>query len=173
MLTVLREPFVRVVFGAAYLESAVPLAVLAWGMFFAYTGAVYLNLFIVRRLHRLMLLVSVVTVAVNVAINLLLIPRYGATGAALATVASNLVGYAVWALHPETAPFMGECTRAAARPFAAVAIAWLVIAAAGAQGSVAAGAAVSVYAVVMLLIGGITRADVDLVRRLLAGAPAA
>lgn len=171
VLTVLREPFVRLVFGASYLGSAVPLAVLAWGMFFAYTGAVYLNLFIVRRLHRLMLLVSLVTLAVNVAVNLWLIPPYGATGAAVATVVSNLVGYVVWALHPDTAPFMVECTRLAARPLAGVGLAWGVLALTSAEGLVAAGVVVGVYAGVLLLSGGITRADLDLVRRLVMAEP--
>lgn len=173
LFTVLREPFVRLVFGAEYLESAVPLAVLAWGMFFAYTGAVYLNLFIVRRLQRLMLVVSAVTVTVNIAVNLWLIPQYGATGAALATVASNVVGYAVWALHPVTAPFMKECTRTAARPLASVMVAWLIVALVGVRGAAAGAVVLPVYVALMWLFGGITRTDVDLVRRLLVPEPTA
>jgi len=173
VITVLREPCVRVFFGEGYRESAVPLAVLAWGMFFAYTGAVYLNLFIVRRLQRLMVVVSVGTLAVNVVVNLWLIPRYGATGAAVATVVSNIFGYAVWALHPETAPFMAECTRVTARPLAGVALAWLVLAVTGADGLVAAAVAAGVYGGTLLLTGGVTRSDLNLLRRLVASESAA
>jgi len=54
LLTVVRHEVVSLVFGQQYGESATPLAILAWGMFFAYTGAVYLNLFIVQRYQRLL-----------------------------------------------------------------------------------------------------------------------
>src|SRR5262249_46926329 len=110
VLTLMRDVLVRTVFGAEYLGTALPMAILGWSMFFAYTGAVYLNLFIVRHLQRLLLLVSAVTVTVNVAVNVWLIPRYGATGAAVATLVSNAIGYIAWSLHPQTASFMKACS---------------------------------------------------------------
>ena len=168
LLTLLRHEFVRLVFGAQYAASAAPLAILGWGMFFSYTGAVFLNLFIVQRLQRLMLLVSVITVAANVGLNLWLIPPYGASGAAWATVAANLIGFAVWSVHPETAAFMAACLAAALRPLVGVGLAWLAVAGLGLAGGVSAVTALAFYAAAMVLLGGVDRSDVARFRRLFA-----
>jgi O-antigen/teichoic acid export membrane protein len=173
VLTVMRQQFVGVVFGAQYADSSMPLAVLAWGMFFAYTGAVYINLFIVQHQQRLLLLVSVLTLAVNIAANLLLIPPFGATGAALATVVANLVGFLCWAFLPTTAPFIRVCIVEAVRPLAGVAVAWALVALLSLEGTVAVAFVLALYALVMVVSGGFSLSDVELVRRLLATEPAA
>lgn len=168
ILTLLRREFVVLVFGSQYSDSATPLAILAWGTFFAYAGAVYLSLFIVQRRQRLLLLVSVAAVGANILSNLLLIPSYGATGAAVAMVIGNVVGFACWAVHPETRPFMAVCIAEAARPLVAVLTAWAAVAALSLAPLPAAIVAVPIYAIVMAVIGGFTRSDIDLVRQLFA-----
>ena len=173
LLTMTRLEFVQIVFGQQYSNSAEPLALLAWGMFFAYTGAVYLNLFIVQHRQRLLLFVSVIAMSVNIIANLVLIPSYGATGAALAMVIGNLAGFACWTLHPATAPFMSVCIAEAARPLVAVGLAWLVATLSSLHGIAAAGLALLIYVGCMALSGGFSRSDIDLVRRLFAAEPPA
>ncbi len=172
-LTLCRDPFVRFVFGAQYSASAAPLAILGWGMFFAYTGAVYLNLFIVQRHHRLMLLVSLVAVAVNIIANLCLIPPFGATGAAAAMVIGNVAGFMCWAVHPATARYMAVCMAEAVRPVLAVALAAGLAAVLQLEGLVAAAATLGVYLAAMVALRGFSWSDVELVRRLFAAEPAA
>ncbi|MBI3781892.1 MAG: flippase [Deltaproteobacteria bacterium] len=168
VLTLTRDEMIDVFFGAAYRSSGVPLVILAWGMFFAYTGAVYLNLFIVQSLHRLMLLVSLVALVADVAINFWLIPRYGASGAAAATVLANLVGFVFWALHPSTAGFIAVCLRETLRPLASIGGAWGMVWLLHLDGLPAAVTAVGSYLAVLAALGGVGRGDVVLIRQLFA-----
>jgi O-antigen/teichoic acid export membrane protein len=167
--TLARHELVALVFGASYAGGATALAILAWGMFFGYTGAVYLNLFIVHSLHRLMLVVSLVALTVNIGLNLWLIPRYGAAGAAAATVFSNIVGFGFWLAHPQTAPFMRVCAQEALRPLLSVAAAWLGVWASGTTGFTAAGLSLLIFVAVLAALRGFTWSDVDLMRRMFAG----
>jgi len=136
-------------------------------MFFTYTGAVYLNLFIVQRQQRLLLLVSLITLALNIGLNVLLIPPYGASGSAAATLVASFAGFVCWLLIPATAPFMTTCFSEAARPLLSVAVAWLALSWLSLSGLTAALLGVALYAVVLVLSGGIGRGDVDLIRRFL------
>ncbi len=171
LLTLTRYELVVAVFGEQYRDSALPLAILGWGMFFAYTGAVYLNLFIIEHLQRVMVLVSAVAVAVNIGANLLLIPSYGATGTAIAVVMGNVVGFALFAALPSTGRFMAVCVRETARPLIGVTVAWISVTALSLSGVAAGVVALAVYVGVMLLVRGLNWSDIDLVRRLFAGAP--
>src|SRR5262249_36660968 len=144
------------------------LAILTWGMYFAYTGAVYLSLFVIEHLQRVMVLVSAAALVVNVAVNLLLIPSYGAVGTAVAVVAGNVVGFGLFAALPETGRFMRSCVGETARPFIGVMVAWASVAAVGLSGIIAAVVALAVYLGVMLLSRGLDWSDLHLVRRLFA-----
>jgi len=86
------EDVVRTVFGAAYLPAAPALAVLVAGQ--SFRAIVGLDGDIVKAMDRteIELGSALAGLVVNVALNLYLIPRYGITGAAFATV----VGYIVY-----------------------------------------------------------------------------
>jgi O-antigen/teichoic acid export membrane protein len=165
ILTVAREQTMRLIFGAAYVDGSAALAILAWSMYFAYNGAVYLNLVFVQALHRLMLIVSALALACNVALNLALIPTHGAAGAAAATAASAGFGYLFWTFHPETRSFMAVCWRESLRPLASLALASLVIFLTGAAGGWGAIAGIAVYSIALVASGGLNRADLDVLRR--------
>ena len=169
VITLARNELVALLFGAAYAGSAVPLAILAWGTFFAYVGTVSLNLFIVRREQRVVVLVSVIGVAVNIVANLLLIPAYGATGAALAMVIGNSASFAAFTLIPRTAPFMRVCMAQAVRPAAAVGAAWCIVAPVPLPLLPTVTLALAIYTAVMVASRGITRDDVVRARRWLQG----
>lgn len=164
-LTAARDQAMRWMFGAAYADGAAALAILAWSMFFAYTGAVYLNLVFVQALHRLMLVVSVLALSLNVALNFALIPSYGAAGAAAATAASAFFGFLFWTVHPETRSFMAVCWRESLRPGLSVALAWAAILATGASGGWSAAVGIAVYSVVLVTLGGLSLADLEILRR--------
>jgi O-antigen/teichoic acid export membrane protein len=87
----LAEPVTVLLFGSEYQESGLILAVLAFGYYFnAALGPNGLTLKIYGKVGYIVKL-NLVTVAVNVAVNLALIPRYGAFGAALGTTATLVV----------------------------------------------------------------------------------
>lgn len=167
-LTVMRREFTAAVFGPGYEGGADALAILAWNMFFGYTGSVYLNLFIAQARQRSAVLVTLLSVIVNLACNLAWIPHYGATGAAAATLVASAASFASWCVLPATRPYMLLCMRETWRAIlasaAAVGALWLL----GLSG-IAAVLAVSVtYLVALWRLGGVAWTDVALVQRLFA-----
>ena len=80
---------IRLLFGHDYRDAAPVMAVYTWALFFAFQGVARGQHLLNLRLVRLSLLFSVVGLGVSLALNFLLIPRYGIMGAAVATVVSN------------------------------------------------------------------------------------
>jgi len=89
--TLLSRPLTVLLFGARYEQSALLLALLACGYYFS--AAVGLNGLTLRVYGKVRYLVgiNVATAAINLIANLLLIPRFGATGAAAGTLVALVV----------------------------------------------------------------------------------
>ena len=164
VLTLERDRIIRMLFGGGYASGTAALAILAWGMFFSYTGAIILGLMVVRSQQRVIGVVSLLSLMINLALNVLLIPRWGATGAAAANLVSNAVGFGVLCVVPQTSSIMEVCWKEAARPLAAIAIAAALVGLLPSE--VRAVAAVTVYAAIVLLIGAVGRQDWALARAL-------
>jgi O-antigen/teichoic acid export membrane protein len=84
----LAEPFTVTAYGARYEDSATYLMLLSFGYYF--NAALGFNGLTLKVFGKLKYIVSInaLAAAVNVAINLVLIPRYGALGAAIGTTAT-------------------------------------------------------------------------------------
>ncbi|MCK6556418.1 flippase [Candidatus Binatia bacterium] len=161
-----REALVRVLFGAGYVDGGSDaLGVLAWWLFFSYTAAVYLGLMIVRSQQRLIAVISTAALAVNVGLNLILIPRWGASGAAVAMLTSSATSFVLFSIAADSRAAMRVCYGEAARPAAALAVGGL---AAGLLAPYALGPvlAVPLYVAALVLIGGLGREDIAFARRL-------
>ncbi|CAH2032039.1 flippase [Trichlorobacter ammonificans] len=107
-VTLLAPWLVRLLFGPSYQPAAPLLAVLIWAGLFANITVVRNAHFIALEWGRSLLWATTAGAAANVLLNLLLIPRYGAMGAALATclsywIAAHGACYAVPALRPAAA----------------------------------------------------------------------
>jgi len=87
--TLLAVPIVRVVFGPAYADAAPILATHVWTSVFVFWGVVGETWYLNEGLTRLTLVRTGSAAVANVAMNLVLIPRYGGVGAALATLLSQ------------------------------------------------------------------------------------
>ncbi len=88
----LAQPLIAFLYGARYERAAPVLALLSLGSYFNVAlGFNLQTLKVIRRL-RYITVVSVLAVLVDVAVNLVLIPRYGAVGAAMGT-AGTLILY--------------------------------------------------------------------------------
>lgn len=165
LVTLEREVLIRVLFGAAYVAGADALAVLAWGMFFSYTAAVYVSLMIVRSQQRLLAVISALSLVANVALNVVWIPRWGATGAAAATLATSAASFVLLCLAPQTRGMMRTCCDAAFRPLAAIAVS-VVLASVFSPADLRVYIAPLLYLMSLPLFGAVNRQDWALARQL-------
>jgi PST family polysaccharide transporter len=84
---------VRVLYGKQFLPAGPLLAVLIWSEIAVFFATVIYNVLIAKNQQWLLPVPTLVGAAVNVALNVVLIPRYGAAGAAWATLVSYTVAW--------------------------------------------------------------------------------
>jgi len=89
--TVLADKLLHALFGVGYVSAAPTLAVLVWVVLFMYLDYLTLNMLIATERSADAAISTGVCVPVSLGLNLLLIPRYGITGAAAAAVATQAV----------------------------------------------------------------------------------
>jgi O-antigen/teichoic acid export membrane protein len=87
----LARPLLVFLFGAGYAAATAPLRILAVGLPVVFTIWILHAVAISVDRERLLLRTGLVGLAVNVALNLYVIPRYGPNGAALATVVGEVI----------------------------------------------------------------------------------
>jgi polysaccharide transporter, PST family len=91
-------PIVHLLYGTEFAASAPALAVHIWGVLFMNVGGVH-NLWVIHEGRtRYTILSTTIGAAVNIGLNIVLIPRLGALGAAIATVVSYATIFVVVAL---------------------------------------------------------------------------
>ena len=91
LFTVLAEPVFRILYGEAYLPAVNPLRIITWYTAFSYLG-VARNAWIVGKNKQKYLIWIYLSAALsNIVLNLLLIPVWGASGAALASLATQFI----------------------------------------------------------------------------------
>lgn len=79
------------VFGSGYKSSAEVLQIMAWTSVLGFQNYIVWYAILAARLERRVTMIMIAGLAFNVVANLILIPRYGSTGAAAALVASDLL----------------------------------------------------------------------------------
>lgn len=90
LVTVLATPLIRILGGAAFLpDSAVALTLLIWSIPIGFVNSVTQYVLIAVGQQRFLTRAFLIGVAFNVTANLILIPRYGFAGAAVATILSE------------------------------------------------------------------------------------
>ncbi|GIW45856.1 MAG: hypothetical protein KatS3mg077_3138 [Candidatus Binatia bacterium] len=148
------------VFGGKYRDAWPAVVLLSWNMLLAYLGAVYVNVFLIERRYRHLLLVSSLSVLVNVLCNLLWIPRYGGPGAAAATLLSSVVALVLWFAFTATRTVMTDCMRASAPAvFAGMGAVIPALVLGWRSGPLWAIVTMGLYVVLLLAFGGLGRAD--------------
>lgn len=93
-MSVLATPLASLIFGSAYAASGNILAIHIWSVVFVFLGAGTTPWIINERLPKLALYQTGLGAALNIALNLYLIPMHGAIGAAIATTCSQCVS--IW-----------------------------------------------------------------------------
>jgi O-antigen/teichoic acid export membrane protein len=99
--TILANKIIVLIFGLGYVNSIIALQILVWSMVFVFVSGVFTQSF--ASANKQILVAAVVTfcAVANVVLNLILIPRYGVTGASISALATQsllfLTSY-VWGL---------------------------------------------------------------------------
>ena len=85
------SPFVNLAFGESYAESSLVLTIHIWGGIFTAMSAIAYRYFIAEGLQKSSFYRGLSGLVVNIILNYFLIPLYGAVGAAIATVISQVM----------------------------------------------------------------------------------
>src|SRR5208283_3959165 len=89
--TFLAGPVIRFLYGAAYRSAAAPFRILVWSAALVVLRWVYMDSLRATGHQALDLRCAITSASLNVALNILLIPRFGMIGAASATVTADVV----------------------------------------------------------------------------------
>jgi O-antigen/teichoic acid export membrane protein len=95
------ESILQFLWGVQYLNSIIPLKVLVWSQVFVFVGTINLNACIAYNVHKYNLVLVSLQALLNFFLNLLFIPRYGITGAAISTNISYGAGFILMWLFPK------------------------------------------------------------------------
>lgn len=111
-MTFLSDTIIWLLFGAAYAEAGTVLAIHIWASVFVFLGVASSRWFLAENQQWLNLQRTVIGAIANIALNLVLIPKYGVTGAAVALVFSQaLASWLYDSVHFITRPmFMMKLT---------------------------------------------------------------
>ncbi len=88
LVTIFAEPAIALLFGEDYLESADVLVIHIWASIFIFMRAAFSKWILIENALMFSLVTQGAGAVINVLLNLLLIPNYGAQGAAIATLIS-------------------------------------------------------------------------------------
>lgn len=91
LVTPVAAPMVELLYGKQYLPTASLLIVLVWSEVPIFFGVVMSNALVAKGMQKYMAYGAIAGAGVNVLLNLVLIPRYGALGASWATVMSYCI----------------------------------------------------------------------------------
>jgi O-antigen/teichoic acid export membrane protein len=93
--TVLGGKLILLIFGGEYYQSIILLQILGWSVAFLFVNGVFGSLF--QSINRQMVALAIIaaTTGLNVVLNIILIPRYGTTGASVALLAAAFSGFVI------------------------------------------------------------------------------
>lgn len=94
-ITIIADKIVFLIYGAEFVSSAAVLQILIWALVFTSTNSVLLNLLVSVDKQKLYAVSIAICAIVNVVFNFILIPMWSYNGAAIATVATNIVLFGV------------------------------------------------------------------------------
>ena len=90
LFVIFARPVVRILYGEAYLPSVAPLKVITWYVAFSYLGVARNAWIVSENLQKYITPIYAGAAITNIVINYLLIPIWGATGAALASLITQI-----------------------------------------------------------------------------------
>ncbi len=102
----LGKPIFSFVFGPEYIEGAVAFSLLLVNIFFIFPGVIIANLVLAHNQQGKMFKYVIAAALVNILLNIILIPKIGIVGAALATLVAQAINYGfTWYQIRKVSPF--------------------------------------------------------------------
>lgn len=122
--TLCSDTIVRLVFGDAFLQAAAPLQVLIWTCVTVSANVPFAVLMLARGMDRRYMGTTILGAVANTGTNLVMIPLFGTMGAAVTTIAAELLVLAVilWSTRDVSGPVVASAARAAIPPTIVMAI---------------------------------------------------
>ena len=93
IVTVFANEIILLLYGDSYIDSANVLKIVIWCSVLMGIGSISFRYLVVENLEKKILIIMALTLSSNVLFNIVLIPLYGVTGAAMALLASLFIGY--------------------------------------------------------------------------------
>lgn len=153
-VTLLSGPIIALVFGPAFAPSAAVLQISIWAVVFLFLNVPHSRLALIYNRQRDAAILLTGTTALNLILNLVLIPRAGILGAAVARTLASLALFLVFYVYAQTRITRVSLLASPARPLLATAIMGLAVwPLRGWPLAVPIVAGVAVYAVAGLLLG--------------------
>ncbi len=88
--TVLARPIILILYGESYLPAAAPLRIITWYTAFSYLGVARNAWVVAKDCQKYLFRIYAASALANVVLNYLLIPSFGASGAAVASLAAQV-----------------------------------------------------------------------------------
>ncbi len=95
VLTLIARPVVMLFYAIEYIDSVRAVQVLIWATAIMFMTMVQGSTFVAANKQKVSMKICAVTVALNIFLNFILIPKYSFVGASIATVITELFGFAV------------------------------------------------------------------------------
>ena len=171
--SLLAVPLAGLLFGSEYTRTADVLRILIWYTVVTMVANVFAQALLIENRQRRTLAIRSAGLAINIALNLLLLPRIGVPGAAVASLVAECIVLALLVRSFTFPPgWWANVIRRLVRLAAAGAVlAGIVLALRGAHPLLAAGAGAPAYVGLVLASGAIAKDDWDLIYRLAIAMP--
>ncbi len=171
--SLLAVPLAALLFGSEYTRTADVLRILIWYTVVTMVANVFAQALLIENRQRRTLAIRSAGLAINIALNLLLLPRIGVPGAAVASLVAECIVLALLVRSFTFPPgWWANVIRRLVRLAAAGAVlAGIVLALRGAHPLLAAGAGAPAYIGLVLASGAIAKDDWDLIYRLAIAMP--
>jgi O-antigen/teichoic acid export membrane protein len=112
MTTILSKRIIMLFFGEQYIPAYKPLRILIWSVIFLFLSSQYQYLFTALKKQKLFTYIITITLGVNAALNIILIPNFSYVGASYAALLSEIILYLLgfcflWKLGAKFSPAYG------------------------------------------------------------------
>lgn len=164
-ITLLSERIISFLYTTEFANSAVPLQIIMWSYFLLFFGTLFYTALIAMDLEKKLMKIMGTGALVNIMLNILLIPMFDYTGAAIATVITQFCMILVYVsvIRKNGVPL--KITTEAIKPvIAVIAMALFLIRFSNMNLFLIIPLAAIVYITVFLLVKGLTREDIALIK---------
>ena len=163
--TLVSGQIIELCYGKAFVPSATALAILIWSEIWVFIGMVNNGVLVAAKQQKIYLVFTGILAAINIILNLILIPRYSFIGAAIAAVISYNAGQVMYYIYPKTRNYALSSYKSMVKPFLASVIMGAAIYYLPWRVHIVIPIAAVIYCAAIFLIKGVNREDISLIKK--------